>query len=173
MFFHKLGHVDAHHRIVAIEHKVSQRFAQLGLTDTGRPQEQERTNRAIRIGQPRTATADGIGDGLNRLVLTDHALMQILLHTQQFIAFAFHHARHRNTGPASQHFRNLGIRHFITQQTHGFAFRLRGDLKLFFQLRDFAVLQLGHSRQIAHTASLFDGDFRLLKFRFNGLRARQ
>ncbi len=31
----KLGHIDTHHRVVAIEHKVSQRFTQLGFTDPG------------------------------------------------------------------------------------------------------------------------------------------
>ena len=114
VFLHELGHVDTHHRIVAVEHKVCQRFTQFGFTDTGRPQEQERTDRAIRIGKPSTATANSVGDRFNRLVLTNHPLMQILLHTQQLIAFAFHHARHRNTGPASEHFGNFGIRHFIT-----------------------------------------------------------
>ena len=128
MFLHKLGHIDTHHRVIAVEHKVSQRFTQLSFTDTGWPQEKERADWTIRIGQPRTATTNGVRYRFDRFVLSNDALMQILLHTQQFLTFAFHHASHRNTRPARQHFGNLGIRHFITQQTHGFAFRLRGNL---------------------------------------------
>ena len=39
MLFHKLGHIDSNQRLLAIEKKLSQSFAQLGFTDTGRAQE--------------------------------------------------------------------------------------------------------------------------------------
>lgn len=68
MFLHKLGHIDTHHRVVAIEHKVSQRFTQLGFTDPGWTEEQERTNRPVRIGQPGTAAANSVGYRFNRFI---------------------------------------------------------------------------------------------------------
>ena len=100
-------------------------------------------------------------------------MVQFLLHTQQFFALAFHHARNRDPRPTRQHFSNFGIGHFITQQTHSFAFELRCGFQLLFQFRDFAVLQFRHPRQVTHTASLFNSDFRLFQFRFNGLRTRK
>jgi len=171
VFLHKLGHIDTHHCVVAVEHKVSQRFTQLGFTDPGWTEEQERTNRPVRIGQPGAAAANGVGYRFNRLILANHPMMQLLFHTQQFVTLAFHHAGDRDTGPASQHFGDFSIRHFITQQTHGFPFGLSGSRQLFLQFRNFAVLQLGHPRQIADAARLFDGDFRLLQLSFDGLGA--
>ncbi|MNW06429.1 hypothetical protein D3C71_2028320 [compost metagenome] len=41
MFFHKFGHVDTHHRVVTVEHKVSQRFTELCFTHPRRAEEQE------------------------------------------------------------------------------------------------------------------------------------
>ena len=114
VFLHKFGHIDTHHRVVAVEHEVSQRFAKLGFTHPGRAEEQERTNRPVRVRQPGAATANGVGYRFNRFILANNAVMQILFHTQQFFALAFHHARHRNTGPARQHFGNLGIGYFVT-----------------------------------------------------------
>ncbi len=171
VFLHKLGHVDTHHGIVAVEHKVSQRFAQFGFPYPGWPKEQERANRTVGIGQPSPATTDGVRYGLNGLVLANHTAMQLLLHTQQFFALAFHHAGYRDPGPARQHFGDLGIGHFVTQQAHGFAFRLRSLLKLFLQLGDFPVLQLGHAGQVANAAGLFNRNLRLLQLSFNGLRS--
>ncbi|MDI5303744.1 hypothetical protein MJN76_29460, partial [Salmonella enterica subsp. enterica serovar Anatum] len=39
--------------------------------------------------------------------------------------------------------------------------------QLFFQLRNFAVLQFRHSRQVANATRLLDGNLRLLQLRFN------
>ena len=41
VFLHELGHVDAHHGILAVEEKIRQGLAQLGLADTGGPEKQE------------------------------------------------------------------------------------------------------------------------------------
>ncbi|CQB65598.1 Protein of uncharacterised function (DUF3170) [Salmonella enterica subsp. enterica serovar Bovismorbificans] len=72
VFLHKLRHVDTHHRVVAVEHKVSQRFTQFGFTDPRRPKEQEGTNRTVRIGQPRAATTYGVRYCFNGFILPDH-----------------------------------------------------------------------------------------------------
>ena len=41
VFLHELGHIDAHHRFFGVEQEIGQRLGQFGLTDTGRPEEQE------------------------------------------------------------------------------------------------------------------------------------
>ena len=67
-----------------------QRLAQLGLADAGGPEEQERAGRPVRIGQARARAADRVGDRGDRLVLADHALVQLGFHLQQLVALALH-----------------------------------------------------------------------------------
>ncbi len=47
-----LAHVDAHHRPLVVEQEVGQRLGELGLADTGGPEEQERTGRPVGVGDP-------------------------------------------------------------------------------------------------------------------------
>ena len=53
VLLHELAHVDAHHRVVAVEQKFGERFAQFRLADAGRAEEQKTSIGPIRIGQPR------------------------------------------------------------------------------------------------------------------------
>ncbi len=46
----------------------------------------------LRILQAAAAAADGVGHGLDRLVLADHALVQSLFQHQQLGPFGLHHA---------------------------------------------------------------------------------
>lgn len=107
----------------------------------GRAEEQERTDRPVRIGQPRTAAANRIGDRADRFVLANNPRMQLLLQAQQLVALPFQHSGDRDPGCTRQHFSNLRIGHPVAQQLHALAFGLRGGGELFLQLRDFAVLQ--------------------------------
>src|ERR1017187_313025 len=51
MLLHILRHIDAHHGVLVVEQKFRQRPRQLGLTDARRPEENERTNRAVGIAE--------------------------------------------------------------------------------------------------------------------------
>ena len=57
-----LAHVDAHHRVLVVEHELGERPRELGLADTGRPEEDERADRAIGILQPRARASQRVGD---------------------------------------------------------------------------------------------------------------
>ena len=91
VLFHELGHVDADQMILGIEQERSQRFAQLRLAHSGRPQKQEGTIRPVRVGKSRTRATDCIRYHPHRLVLADHALMQPRFHVQQFFTLALQH----------------------------------------------------------------------------------
>jgi hypothetical protein len=91
VLLHELGHVDPDHVILAVEQELGQRLAQLGLADAGRPEEQERAVRPVRVGEAGARAADRIGHQPHRLVLADHALVQLALHLQQLLALALHH----------------------------------------------------------------------------------
>ena len=53
VLLHVLGHVDADHRVLAVEHELGQRARQLGLADAGRAEEQERADRAVGVAEAR------------------------------------------------------------------------------------------------------------------------
>jgi hypothetical protein len=61
-----LAHVDAHHGALVVEEEVGQRLRQLGLADTGRPEEEERAGRPVGVGDAGAAAAHRVGppDGL-------------------------------------------------------------------------------------------------------------
>ncbi len=60
VLLHVFGHIDTDQRVLVAEHRLGQCLAQLGLADAGRTEEQERTDRALRVAQADTAAADGL-----------------------------------------------------------------------------------------------------------------
>src|SRR5215510_11501331 len=61
MLLHELRHVKADERLFAAEQECRQRSSHLGLSDSGRPEEQERTGRTVRRLQASARTPDGAG----------------------------------------------------------------------------------------------------------------
>jgi hypothetical protein len=52
VLLHVLGHVDADHGLLVVEHELGQRTRQLGLADAGGTDEEERADRPVRVLQP-------------------------------------------------------------------------------------------------------------------------
>ena len=80
MPFHEFAHVDPHHRRFVIEHDLGECLADFGFANTGRSQEQERTDWLVGVLKPATAAAYGVGHCGDRGVLPDDALVQTLFH---------------------------------------------------------------------------------------------
>src|SRR6266487_856164 len=99
MRLHILRHVEADHVVLATEQFSGQRLRQFSFTNTGRSQEQEGTNRAFWIFQTGTRATNGTRHGVDRLVLTDDALAQILFQVTQVLALAFQHLADGYAGP--------------------------------------------------------------------------
>ena len=83
VLLHVLAHVDLHERLGIAEHELGQRLGEQRLADARRPGEHERAGRTLRILQTAAAAAHGPGDGLDGLVLADHALVQLVFHLHQ------------------------------------------------------------------------------------------
>jgi hypothetical protein len=167
MLLHELAHVDADQMVLAVEHELGQRLAQLGLADARRAQEQEGAVRPVRIGQPGTRAADGIADQAHSLVLPDHPLVQLVFHLEQLFALALHHLADRNAGGTADHFGNFLGTHLRTQQPVLFLLaitRLFSSLELGFKLRQLAVLQLRHLAQFAFALQTIDVGFQMIDF---------
>ena len=89
-----LAHVDAHDRVVVVEELLGERLCQLGLTDARGAEEDERANGAAGFLEPRTASADGVRDGVDRLGLPDDALLEFALHLEQLLLLRLQHLAH-------------------------------------------------------------------------------
>ncbi len=159
-----LRHVDANHRALVVEQILGQRARQLGLADAGRAEEDERADRAIRIGEARTRAQHRFGDGVDGFVLPDHALVQLLFEVQQLLLLALEQLGDGNAGPARDHARDVVLVDLFLGQARAVVVRealfLRAQLLL--QLRERAVAQLGDLIEIVLALRLFDLHFRLL-----------
>ena len=158
MLLHELAHVDADEVLLGIEEELRQRLAQLGLAHAGGAEEEEGAVGPVLVRQPGARTADGVRDEAHRLVLADDAAMQALFHLQQLLALALHHLADRDAGGARDHLgdlfgADLGAQEFL-RRVLGADF-LRG-LELGLELRQLAVLQLGHLLQLALALQLRD-----------------
>ena len=76
-----------------------QRPRQLGLSDAGRAEENERSNRAVRVLKPGARAAYRVRHGRHRLVLADDARVEALFQVQKARLLAFQHLVDRDTGP--------------------------------------------------------------------------
>src|SRR3954449_6813309 len=72
---------------------------QLGLAHARRAQEDERAGRPLRVLQTRAGTADGLRDDLDRLVLADDALMELILHAHQLLGLGLGELEDRDARP--------------------------------------------------------------------------
>ena len=94
VLFHVFRHVQPDHGVFVPEHSLCQGFAEFGLPNAGRTQENEGADRTTGILEPHPAAADGLGHGCNRFILPDDPLVQDLLHTEQPLAFGLSELYH-------------------------------------------------------------------------------
>ena len=116
-----------------------------GLADAGRAQKDEAAEGTIGVVQPGAGAADRIGHRRDRLVLTDDALVEAVLHANELLDLALHQAAHRNVGPLGDHVGDVFLVDFLLQ--HALTLLEVGE-PLFllanpsFELRNAPVLQL-------------------------------
>ena len=116
VLLHVLGHVDAHHVLLAVEERLGERLRELGLADAGGAEEDERADRPPRVLDPGAGADHRVGDQLHRLVLADHALVQDLVEAQQLLALALDQPRHRDAGPLRDDLGDLVLGDLLAQQ---------------------------------------------------------
>ncbi len=98
MLLHELGHVQHDQRVFVPEEELGERLGQLGLTDAGRTGEDERTTRTARVLQTGARAADRPGQALDGVVLTDDALVQLVLHAEQALRLLLGQLEDRDAG---------------------------------------------------------------------------
>ncbi len=154
VLLHELTHVDADHRLLVVEQEAGERACGLGLADPCRPEEDERADRPIRVLQAGARAAHRVRHHLQRLVLADDALAQLLFHVQQLFLLAFHHFGDRDARPLRDQLGDLFGADFFRHQR---ALLLRcfelllGRAEILLELNQLAVANLGGALEVAGT----------------------
>src|ERR1700693_16229 len=107
ILLHVLRHVDAYDRFGVVEEKLGEAARNLGLPDARRSEEDERTDRAFRVLEPRAGATNRPRDDADGFVLTDHPLVQLLLHREQLLRLALREPAHGDAGPRSDDVRDV------------------------------------------------------------------
>ena len=79
------AHIDANHGLLIVEQELGQALCQLGFTDTGWAQEQERTSWATGVGNASLSATNRIGNALHSALLTNQAFSKFGLKVKQFL----------------------------------------------------------------------------------------
>ena len=157
-FLHIFRHINAHEVLFVIEQRFGQGLGQLGLADAGGSQEQEAAQRTVGILDAGAAAENGLRNGLDRLILADDALVQLVLQVQELIPLPLHQLGHGDAGPALDDLGDLLLRHLVPQEVALPCGTGQGllMLQLLFQLRQLAVLQPRRRLQVVALLGLFD-----------------
>ena len=145
-------------RIMAarVEQELGQRLAQLGLAHAGRPEEEERADRPVRVLQARARAADGVGHGRTASSWPTTRWCSASSITSSFSRSPSHHPRHGDAGPRARRPRRSPRRRPPVRSS---VVLLRPSsaassacLQLRLELRQLAVLQLGQPLPVALAA---------------------
>src|SRR5213078_1141008 len=86
-------------RVLVAEQELGERARELGLPDARRAEEDERAGRALRVLEARARAANRLRDRLDRRLLTDDALVQLVLHPHQLLGLGLGQLEDRDAGP--------------------------------------------------------------------------
>ena len=103
VLLHVLRHVDADHGPLVVEEELGQGPGRLGLSHTGRPEEDERAHGTIRILKPGPGPAHGVRHRRHRLGLAHDALAEEILQVRQPVTLGLQQPAHGDPRPLSHH----------------------------------------------------------------------
>ena len=106
----ELAHVEPDHPVLVAEQRLGQRAGQLRLADAGRAEEQEAADRPVRVAEPGAGAPYRLGHRLDRLVLADDPLVQVLLQREQAILLLLGELRDRDAGRPRDDLGDVGSR---------------------------------------------------------------
>ena len=144
VLLHVLAHIDADHAPLIVKERLRKGLGELCLADTRRAKEDKRADRTVRILDSGTCTQNRLADSGHRLILSDNALMEHILQTEQLLALTRHHLRDGDTRPAADDAGNILLADLLLE--HLFTVRLCSECrflvgKLLLKLRHLAVFQ--------------------------------
>ncbi len=105
----ELAHIEPDHGILVVEQAVGERLRQLRLSDTGRTEEQERSDGTTSIAHAGPAAAYGTRHGGHGIVLTDHASVQVAFEISETLALALGESAGGDAGGTGDHLGDLPL----------------------------------------------------------------
>ena len=115
MLLHVLRHVELHHGGLVTEQELGERLRGLGLSDSGRPEEDERARRTLRVLEAGTRAPDGLRHRVDRGVLADDPLVQLLFHAQELRGLFFGELVDGDARPEREHFGDRLFGHLVEE----------------------------------------------------------
>src|ERR1019366_8049278 len=106
VLLHVLAHVELDQRGLVTEEQLGESLGKLGLAHTGRAEEDERPARALGVLEAGTGTADRPRQRVDRVLLADNPLVQILLEAQETGRLLLGELVDRNPSPVCEHLGN-------------------------------------------------------------------
>src|SRR5205085_1600649 len=116
VLLHVLRHVDADERLFVIEHKLRQRSRELCLAHARGAEEHKRCNGPVWVGNARARALYCVGNLFYRLVLANHALLELCLDARELLCLLLEHSRDRYACPARDNTRNIGLVYLLFKQ---------------------------------------------------------
>mmetsp|Transcript_12116 Transcript_12116/g.26900 ORF Transcript_12116/g.26900 Transcript_12116/m.26900 type:complete len:218 (+) Transcript_12116:803-1456(+) len=107
VLLHVLAHVHPDHRLLGAEELAGESLAELGLPHTRRTAEHEACNGPGRIAETSPCSPKGSRDAAHGLLLTDNALVQLLLEVKQTRGLGRADLLNRNACPASHYLSHI------------------------------------------------------------------
>ena len=88
IFLHVLTHIETYHVALIIKQARRQCFGKLRFSDTGRSEEQKRTDRLGRVFDARFGTDDRLSHFCDALILSDDPFVQFFIEMQGLVSLA-------------------------------------------------------------------------------------
>ena len=151
MLLHVLGHVEPNDRPLIVEHELGKGLRELSLPDAGRPEEDERADRAVRVLEARARPAERIRHGVDRNTLPHHALMEPLLHVHELLDLALEQPVDRNLRPGRDDGGDVVLVHLLLDHRLVSANCFSPFRELLLERRQKAVADLCDTLEIAVT----------------------
>src|SRR3989344_1685967 len=173
VLLHILGHIDADERFFVVEHKLGERFGELGLPHPGGAEEHKRCDGAVGVGDARARALNRIGDLLHRLALADHPRLKLLLDATKPLGLLLEHSGDRNARPLGNNGGDIALHNLLFENAaRGLQFfkPLLFGLELALKRRDLAVADFGRARKVDSTLrdiGLYAQRLKFFLYRFN------
>ena len=97
-FFHIFTHIDSDHILLRIKKIFSKAFRELGFAYSGRTEEEERADRAVRVFQPGSVPLDSAHDFLDGIVLAYDSALEPAFHLHYPVALGLSDLVDRDSG---------------------------------------------------------------------------
>ena len=142
VLLHVFTHIDTNHVVLIVEQVRRKCLRKLGLADTGRSEEQERTDRLCRVLDSGFGTDDRVRNLLDRLILADNTFVELVIQMECLVSLTLGEFCNRDSGPAGDDSRDLIVCDTLMDKAQiRILYLLLLFLQLFLKLRKFAVLE--------------------------------